>query len=64
MKLKSNNLKTMDIIGAICYHGGFAPINKDSCASQIMSYSWKNHKGEKVVSYVQSRAANYANNHK
>ena len=54
----------MDIIGAICYHGGFAPINKDSYASQIMSYSWKNHKGEKVVSYVQSRAANYANNHK
>ena len=25
----------MDIIGAICYHGGFAPINKDSCASQF-----------------------------
>ena len=54
----------MDIIGSICYYCGFATINKNSPASNVMSRSWKNHRGEKAISYAQSRAAKYANNHK
>ena len=53
----------MDIIGAICYYLGFAVIKTGSFAAKIMSFTWRFF-GSCFVSCAQSRAANYANNHK